>query len=496
MLRTDRREFLADVGQGMLAVLVGPALAGLQGPVWAAEAKDADPRSLEGLVNLMLETPTTRLLPALKAQMDQGVSLRTLVAAGAVANVRAFAGQYYEGYHAFMALSPAFAMAQELPQREQALPIFKVLYRNSTYIQDQGKPGRLGEAKVTELPGGEQAAQRLLLAAREHRLAEADSLVVAMSRQPLEQTYEELQPLVHDELNVHRVVLAWRSWEILDFTGKEHAQEMLRQIVRHCADSRNHSVGPTSETIRLVLPRLMEQYKLLGRQPGTRQADDAWMGQMAQTIYGSPSAKAAEAVAAALAEGFSLDTVGEAMSLAGSLLVLCHRGKKNHGASIGVHASDAANAWRHIAGAVSARHAFASLIAGAFHTAGQSANMAAAYPLPEDLDKVRSQDAATLLGELEEAIRGNDQRRACAVTQRYGQGKHAPGEILALFRKYAISEDGDLHAEKYYRTTSEEFARTRPAFRWQHLTALARVTASAYGTRAPGMAEARRLLQA
>ena len=45
-----------------------------------------------------------------------------------------------------------------------------------------------------------------------------------------------------------------------------------------------------------------------------------------------------------------------------------------------------------------------------------------------------------------------------------------------MLRKYAISEDGALHAEKYYRTVTEEFNSTRPAFRWRQLTALARVT--------------------
>jgi hypothetical protein len=61
--------------------------------------------------------------------------------------------------------------------------------------------------------------------------------------------------------------------------------------------------------------------------------------------------------------------------------------------------------------------------------------------------------------------------------------------------KYAVSEDGALHAEKYYRTVCEEFAETRPAFRWRQLIALARVTASECGRPAAGVAEARRLLK-
>ena len=35
--------------------------------------------------------------------------------------------------------------------------------------------------------------------------------------------------------------------------------------------------------------------------------------------------------------------------------------------------------------------------------------------------------------------------------------------VFDLMLRYAISEDGALHAEKYYQTVSEEFALTRPA---------------------------------
>jgi hypothetical protein len=42
---------------------------------------------------------------------------------------------------------------------------------------------------------------------------------------------------------------------------------------------------------------------------------------------------------------------------------------------------------------------------------------------------------------------------------------------------------------------TEEFATSRPAFRWRQLVALARVTASECGFPAPGYAEACRLLK-
>ena len=107
---------------------------------------------------------------------------------------------------------------------------------------------------------------------------------------------------------------------------------------------------------------------------------------------------------------------------------------------------------------------------------------------------MRAEDAGALLRETEAAIKEKDQARASALVYRYGQQGHAPRPVFDLLLRYACSEDGSLHAEKYYRTVTEEFAAIRPAFRWRQLVSLARVTASEYGTPAPGYAEARRLL--
>jgi hypothetical protein len=51
-----------------------------------------------------------------------------------------------------------------------------------------------------------------------------------------------------------------------------------------------------------------------------------------------------------------------------------------------------------------------------------------------------------------------------------------------------------LHRNTEQIHTSSDFASTRPAFRWRHLVGLARVTASEYGKRSPGYAQACELL--
>src|SRR6185312_16151177 len=140
--RYDRREFLADVGRGMLVASVGPALALDMGLASTAMAGGGTERltfgSMEPLVSLMQETPIDRFLPAVVERIKAGIDLRRLVAAAALANARTFGGQDYDGYHAIMALAPSYHMSCELPEARRALPVLKVLYRNTNHIQKKG----------------------------------------------------------------------------------------------------------------------------------------------------------------------------------------------------------------------------------------------------------------------------------------------------------------------------------------------------------------------
>ena len=71
-----------------------------------------------------------------------------------------------------------------------------------------------------------------------------------------------------------------------------------------------------------------------------------------------------------------------------------------------------------------------------------------------------------------------------------------PRPVFDVLLGYGTSQDGALHAEKYFSTVHQEFAEARPAFRWRHLIGLARVSASEFGFPAPGVEEARALLEA
>ncbi len=518
MRGASRRQFLAEVGRGMLVAAVGPALAsdlGL-GSVFAEEAPKALTfGGLEPLVGLMEETPPDRLLRLLVDRLHQGTPLRELLAGAALANARAFGGEDYVGFHTMMALVPAYQMAQELSGARQALPVLKVIHRNSRRLQETGgrKAEVLHPVPATAVPAGGADGARLREAVRHRDLRQAEGLLASLVRGSAEDAFNELLVAVEDATEVHRVVMPYRAWGMLDLIGREHAHTMLRQSVHYCV---KNEVPPYVQMFggsRSVLPRLLDEHHLAGGAPGHRPADDGWVEHLSRTIFRSTAEQAAEAAAMALAEGMAPDAVGEAVSVAANQLLLRDAGRPAgqtspgkpvgsvHGDSIGVHACDSANAWRNMARVSNPRNTAACLILAAYQVAQDRVGRGGdflnwqPYPHPEHLEQVRGVGADGLLDAAEDAIRHQDQARACALVYRYGSEGRSARPVFDLLLRYAVSEDGALHAEKYYRTVSEEFAATRPAFRWRQLAALARVTASEYGRPAPGYADACRLLK-
>ena len=438
------------------------------------------------------------------------VNLRQLTAAAALANAETFGGQDYVGYHAEMALVPALEMAGELDDARKALPVLKVLYRNSSRIQNFGPHKKtlqpVAASSTAKRETIDQFGPELRRLVRQADMDKAEQLFVDAMGMGNDLAFNTLLYTIADEVDVHRFVLAYRGMSLIDIAGAEHSHTLLRQCVRHCVDfevNRKRKGKPASP-IREHIPNLLDEYKLVGCSIGTRVPDDAWLDEFAMTIYNADKFEASRVVAEALAEGVSPAALCDAISLASNQLTLRQPGNplRTHGASAGVHGSDAANAWRHMIAHADDLNTKVGLLVSAWHTGRYQQWRQEPYPLEDHFEKVTSDKARELLGITEEAIRGNDQPTAAAAIQRYGEHGFDPQPVFQLLLNYAISEDGRLHSEKYYRTVSEEFALARPAFRWRHLVGLARVTASAFaydvednhGHRAPGYEAACELL--
>ncbi|MEX2025700.1 MAG: hypothetical protein WEH44_00340, partial [Pirellulaceae bacterium] len=323
MLHNTRREFFADVGRGMLIASLGPALATDLGLGSAHADDDSDDvlsfGAFEPLAALMQETAPDRLLPILVDRLRSGTDLRDLVAAAVLANARQFGGEHYRGFHAFMALAPAYRMANELPEPLKPVPVLKVLYRNTDFMQSAGGRPRetlhaIGPAALAGQPPDQIG--HLLDANRAGDIDQSEQVFAAIARGGDEHALQSLVLRVRDRADVHTTVLLWRAWESLEFVGRQHAHTLLRQSVRHCI---TEDAGlPCAHHV----PKLLDDYRLVGRELGTKTANAAWIDQTVDTLLASSPERAMEVVAGSLAEGFLPEQVGEAVALAANQLVL------------------------------------------------------------------------------------------------------------------------------------------------------------------------------
>ena len=512
---SSRRMFLSKVGRGTLVAMLGPSIASEMGLVPRAFAAELETPltfgNLEPLVCALQETPIEKLQSNLAESIRGGESLKNLVAAAALANARTFGGEDYIGFHTFMALAPAFKMSKLMPTGQAALPIFKVLYRNSNRIQEFGgrKSEVLAHAISTKSSKDEADPDTLHDVVRKKNMEQAESILASMVQNDRTSALEALLPLVQDSPEVHRVVLPYRAWDMQEIVGTEHALTLLRQSLHYCIHNEPYRRADWDEH-GTMLASVLDEYRLAGKSVGTRQAEDGFVEHLAQTFSTASPSDAVRAAASALSEGFAGQVIGEALSLSATMLVLRDPGRQPqwedrlkpagsvHGDSRGVHASDAANAWRNLATVTRGASAMSCLLIGAWQVArdrGDTSNLLpASLPYKNHLDRIPEKDADALLARLDDAIVNNLQGSASAIAHRYGELDLPIERIFATLLRYAVSEDGALHAEKYFQTVWDDFHSTRPSMRWRHVSSLARVTASEYGRPAAGQAEARQLV--
>lgn len=515
MSNPSRRRFLHNVGSGMLIAGLGSGLALELGVASGCSLRPPENTNDYGRLNrwvgMMQELKPDKLQTKIVAELNKGeVTLTDLVAAAALANAETFGGQDYVGYHAEMALIPALEMSAEMPKELAPLPILKVIYRNSSRIQQVGpkkKTLKPVEGRGAQAVSVDRFGPELRQLVRQADMNKAEELFATLYQNDSSIAFDTLLYTIADEVDVHRFVLAYRGFGLIDIAGVENSHTLLRQCVRHCVDfeEKRKARGRKASPIRQHIPKLLDQFKLVGKQLGDREPDDQWLEEFSNTIYNSSKFDASSAVAEAMSEGISIKSICQAISMACNHLTLRQSGNplRTHGASAGVHGSDAANAWRHMISNSNDLNQKVGLLVSAWHTGKYDEWSTDAYPLDKHFDKVKTEQADELLGICEESIRGNDQGTSSAAVQRYLEHGYDVEPVFELLRKYAISEDGRLHSEKFFRTVREEYQFARPAFRNRHLVALARVTASAFaydvednhGHRAPGYEDACRLLK-
>jgi hypothetical protein len=519
MAPRTRRELFHDVGRGMFAVALGPVIASDIGLGFSSneDSKHLSFGDLDPLVTFLQETPPGKLLPKVAEKLKAGTDLKQFVAAAALANARAFGGEDYDGYHTLMALAPSYWMSmQETREDRRPLAVMKVLMRNSNRMQAVGgaKAEVLKPIQSGKLAADRSNGEQLREAVRKIDMNASEATFAAISQGMPGEALNALMMAVDDATDVHRIVLVSRAWDLVNFVGAERAHTLLRQSVRYCVQAEgNVNQVKRNQPVRDLIPKLLDQHQLLEKKPGTRSVDDEWVTNFANTIFRSSAQQAGDAVAAAIGEGMEAEAISQAIGLAANQLITRDEGRPRsegankpagsiHGDSIGVHACDSAHAWRHLAREGDRRTQVTSLILAGYQVARDRVERGGdflkweEYPRAEHREQVKGVAADALLKEVDGAIREKNQIRAAALTHRIVSEKpESTKDLIAIFRGFATSEDGALHAEKFFITATQEFAAARDIHKAGQLVALARVTASEYGHPAPGFKEACELMK-
>ncbi len=296
---------------------------------------------------------------------------------------------------------------------------------------------------------------------------------------------------------------------LVELLGHEYAYTILRQCVRFCVDSRAGALKrhkrPESP-IRALMPKLLDQYKLAGKTPGTRDPGDAAVEELAAHDLQGPPDKLGRSRRRGAGRRDQPEVVGEAISLASNLLVL-RQGTdqwRTHGDSAGVHSSDATNAFRNMARNADAARDRRADRRGLSRRHSSAVQRRGLSDRRTSRRRSRRPTPTGLLAEAEDAVRHNDQGRAAAAIADLRRSRGIPPD--GVFQTHAQVHDQRRRPparREVLPHRAEEFRTTRPAFRWRQIVGLARVTASAYGYdredkhgfRAPGYEDACKLLK-
>jgi hypothetical protein len=510
-----RRQFLADVGRAALVNCVGLGLAwevgflGARGIAFAGDLADAPGAlsfgPLEPLVALLQETAPDRLLELLVDRLAKGTDLKTLLAAGALANARTFGGEDYVGYHVMMALGPAWTMAEELPAKRRALPVLKVLYRNTSRIQAFG--GRKNEVlrelpAPSPLPSGDATPGEILRAVvRAKDVALAEGVYAALGQAPArpDGLLDDVLFAVEDDPGPSRGARV-PGVDLSKVIGAD-TQDAAAAVCPLLREERGRPPRQLFGKVRSCF-QLLEAHLLLDREPGTKPATtpvDATSRAIFEatptTRPGSPP-RPAEGVPRPTSRG-DLPR-GEPAALRDPGAPSPRQAGRRSGPSMATRWASTPPAPRTPGATSRAGHAAEHVRVPDPRptrrppTGSRRRHHVDAEPDARGRRQGHGTDPVKLLTQADEAIRAQDQTK---VRDRPPlRGPRPPRASVFACCSGTQTEDGALHAEKYYRTVVEEFAATRPTFRWRHLDALARVTASEYGQTAAGIEEASKRL--
>jgi hypothetical protein len=462
------------------------------------------PDHIEPLVQFVEETLPERLVAGVHDKLATGTSVKDMLLASALAVVRSSdlpPGHHGGPLHPLAGLHAVRNIATRLPGEYARMPVIQNVAVANKHIHSPAMgPYILADAKpVSEkdfdatLEAWHFAVGRGVFNACDHYFLHFLEKLSPMK--VLELLLEVGIP--KNQLDDHYFLFPVFTWRALEYLGWEYAKYIGRAPVRYVT-------RPTTPVSMEAVEVLLDKYHLLTRELRFETGEDetSAITALADEIGRCKDfAEVPEMLAHALADGLSLEGVGEGLSVGGSTLFL----RSQTGNPMDVHINTGANTRRYLLRQpeLSRQTKLRALLT--WHT-GPEVRMAQrmlapdVQPEPERVASLptRSQDA--LIAEIESFIgrlplgerlpkanlaswrSGDEVKQVAALGQQYADSGYAPEPLITMLGKIACRDNfTEMHALKHHQATYEEFHATRPSLRWRHLVAAVQAAAISHG---------------
>src|SRR5713101_708731 len=465
----------------------------------------AYPEHIEPLVRFVEETAPEHIVARTHDKLAAGTPVKDMLLASALAVVRSSdlpPGHHGGPLHPLAGLHAVYHMAARLPGDYAMLPVIQNVALSNKHIHSPAMgPYILPEAApVSENDSIEDTREALYSALDRGVYNAADHyfLYFMQKLSPMQVLEEMLNiALPKNQLDDHYFLFPVFTWRALEYFGWDYMQYIGRAPARYIT----RMTAPTSLD---EVDALIEEHGLLQRDLRTATGDDETpaITALAEDIgHCDQFAETSALLARALAQGLSLEGVGEGLSVGGSKLFL----RSQTGNPMDVHINTGANTRRYLLRQpeLSVRTKLRALLM--WHT-GPEVRMAQRMlapdiqPEPERVAALPFHTQDELLGEIEQLIgslpvgerlpaanlaswRSTDEvKQAAALAQQYANREYAPEPLITLLGKIACRDNfTEMHALKHHQATYEEFHATRPSLRWRHLVAAVQAAAISHG---------------
>ena len=497
------------------------------------------PEAMEATVRFVEATPPARIVEETIARLDAGGAASDLLAASALAVSRSteLPADHHGGpVHPVSGIHGVHHLSRRLKGDARFLPIVQNVALANKHIHDvETGPSAMLELEPLEAEAGgsKTTAQAFVTAmAQRHPLAAERYLLALLKRCKPGEILDlilsvALPRAALDEHHFNYPVFAARA---LDDIGWEWADVILRPTVRYVAGHPplygahgfpDHYVDELLRNYRdfATLERLVEEHRLLEIDPaaGRGEHETAWIGELGERISEPGNfRRIPHLVAAALADGLSLDGAGEALSIGAAMLTL----RGDFASADEVHMHTAVNARRYLLrlDGISLKNKLLGLLSWNRDPEIHFANVQVRVPertpyrpradaaiidaLPsyrqhELLDAITDCVAAQPVIPAERArleIRNlvfwPKVRDTLALAQKYAEEDYDPEAYFARIAELASQDDvSEMHGYKFQQAAYEEYHSVAEPYRWAHLVAAIRHVAFYSGVQPKGIYE-------